>query len=507
MRYSMTFFILVLVVVVDCVLGFQTNYKHQNDWKYTNHRLQLTTNPKSNPQNLISSDNDLIKIHVAPMQAYTNQHLRHLYSLLNPSVWLWTEMEKTNDLLYSHDAFHRRLTYESLSITRNPCVLQLGGNDSNQLNQCIRQLDTFHQYYDEINLNCGCPSIETGGANYGAALMKDPNLIQYLIQSMKDHLPTSMKDIPISIKIRIAVHDDYHEEHEETYNDLFTFVNQLCQRGRQTYDYPMPIVVHARAAILSGLSTSKNRSIPKLHPEFVHQLAHDFPNHRITLNGGIQSLEQLDQVIHDTSSHSIPSISKCITTKSKIDGIMIGRWFLKRPLDLLDIYDYMEQYGTNLTHYLHERNHPPKRNTANDKSISHLSMSSIQRKVQAIIQYGEYAHKQLMDGIYSKSDILLPLCLIAFQLQDDIHTIDEYHFDNDEIHTNKSTMYTEEDLLLLQHALSEGISCALTSITNGNKYEKFETGEMLTMRAILKTCQQTIGKKVFNKIKRNRNEL
>lgn len=394
-----------------------------------------------------------VKFHVAPMQAYTNQHLRYFYGTLNPSAWLWTEMEKTQDLLKSHDASARRLIHWNDNNT-NKCVLQLGGNNVTELIQCVQRASEYS--YDEINLNCGCPSVETGGADYGAALMKDPTLTKHLLSSMHKEA----KGIPISVKIRIAAHDSYEEEREESYEHLLDFVKQISDQQTSS----MHVVVHARSAILSGFSICKNRSIPPLKHNFVHKLSKDLPHHRISLNGGISSLDQLDLVLNEKDTN--------------INGVMAGRWLLRRPLDLLDIYQYMHHENTNLHSF--QANYKKK------------FKALVNEKVDAILKYGEYAAAKLREGVYSKSDILMPLCLVAFQLQDDVRTMEEGDVYDDA---------QEEALDILRDALSRGMASAIGDELDMNKRDE------ITMRSITKTLKRVLGTKVFNKIRRNRNEI
>ena len=438
---------------------------------------------------LLSRAKAIVKFHVAPMQAYTNQHLRHFYSMLHPSAWLWTEMEKTEDLLRSDDAFERRLS--ETSVCNNPCVLQLGGNNLKELQTCIHMVSSTYQHYDEINLNCGCPSVETGGSQYGAALMKDPILTRNLLASMREETKRSSSSssssssknhiIPISVKIRIAAHDTFNPNQEESYHDFINFVKQITNFDDD--DNPqqngMHVIVHARAAILSGLSPSKNRSAPPLKHSFVHQLAQDMPNLRITLNGGISSLNQLEAAIKQSQ-----------TANSPIDGIMAGRWLLRYPLDLLDIHHFMNQYDANLQ-------------TFNDNYCQNQP-SLAQEKAAAILSYGEYAYQQLKQGVYSKSDILSPLCLVAFQLQEQMSILDD-KFDSLDDTEDISKLRIEDDCMdVLQVALYDAVTSA---IENDDMNRRKKSDDNKSVKAVLKAFQRALGKKVFNKLKKNRNEI
>ena len=423
----------------------------------------------------------IVKFHVAPMQAYTNQHLRYFYSMLHPSAWLWTEMEKTQDLLRSDDAFERRLS--ETNVCSNPCVLQLGGSNVKELQTCIKKVASTYQHYDEINLNCGCPSVETGGSQYGASLMKDPILTRNLIASMIEATNRSSHHnndiIPVSVKIRIAAHETFDPDQEESYHDLINFVQQITDFDENQQQYGMHIIVHARSAILSGLSPSKNRSAPPLKHSFVHQLAQDMPNLRITLNGGISSLSQLEAAIKQSQ-----------TANSPIDGIMSGRWLLRYPLDLLNINHFMNQYDCNLQTF--------------NADYSQNQRSLAQEKAAAIVSYGEYANQQLKEGVYSKSDILSPLCLVAFQLQEQMSILDD-KFDSLYDTEYLSKLQIEDDCMdLLQVALYDAVTIA---IENDEMTTRKISDDTKSVKAVIKVFQRTLGKKVFNKLKKNRNEI
>jgi tRNA dihydrouridine synthase A len=187
------------------------------------------------------------RFHVAPMQAYTNRHLRMLCRTLSKKAVLWTEMEKVGDLLVSAAAADRRLSHDAAG----NCVLQLGGNNIPSLQDACRLANAYS--FDEVNLNCGCPSIETGGADFGATLMLDPKATGDMLRAMAD-----VSRAPVSIKCRLAAHprllDDGGLPVDE-YDKLSAFVDSVSTRARSVSHW----VVHCRAAVLAGLSPSKNR--------------------------------------------------------------------------------------------------------------------------------------------------------------------------------------------------------------------------------------------------------
>ena len=197
-----------------------------------------------------------LRFHVAPMQCYTNRHLRFLLRRLNEDVVLWTEMEKASDLLSSDDAMDRRLRHEDLE---HPLVLQLGGGDATELARATR-LAVARYSWDEINLNCGCPSIESGGAAYGASLMRRPSHTRALLEAVADACP----GVPVSVKCRLAAHEGPNPDGSlptERYDELHGFVEEVSRSGAVSH-----VVVHARAAILSGLSPRANRCVDQTTP-------------------------------------------------------------------------------------------------------------------------------------------------------------------------------------------------------------------------------------------------
>lgn len=304
------------------------------------------------------------EFHIAPMQCYTNQPLRKLYNYLSPTCLKWTEMEKVDDLIPNIDqAIHKRLDGEE---DESNLILQLGSNDATRLHDCVRIASEQYPNLREINLNCGCPAIDTGGApTYGASLMKDTSLTAQLVESM-----VSATDIGISVKCRIGVFDtaeDVIPIGDEQYQYLQNYIAAIYDAGARH------VIVHARPAVLS-LSPVKNRIIPKLDYGIVRLIAEDFDGKlKITLNGGIDSLERL--------------VAERNNDKSNIASYMSGRWCLRRPLDLIAI----EQTLMN----------------AND-------ISNVQLAIEKYIDYATTNRNRFTIG-----ELCLPLYLVVSQLQED----------------------------------------------------------------------------------------
>lgn len=226
---------------------------------------------------------------VAPMLDWTDRHCRHLLRLISRHTRLYTEMITTGALLKGDAG--RLLEFGELE---HPVALQLGGSDPRDLAACAR-LGSKHGY-DEINLNLGCPSNRVQSGRFGACMMAEPDLVADCIAAMAGAVQT-----PITAKIRIGIDD------ADSYEGLSSYVEKISAAGCRT------IIVHARKAILTGLSPKENRNIPPLKYPVVYQLKADFPELEIVLNGGVASL---DEVLYHLD---------------KVDGVMMGRAAYQNP--------------------------------------------------------------------------------------------------------------------------------------------------------------------------------
>ena len=182
----------------------------------------------------------------------------------------------------------------------HPIALQLGGSDLVALAEAAAR--GAEMGYDEINLNIGCPSKRVSVARFGACLMADPVLVASCTRAMSDAV-----DIPVTVKTRIGIDD------HESYEDLSHFVRRVAEGGCRTF------IIHARKAILSGISPKENRTIPPLKYEFVYRLKNDFPELEIVLNGGVLSLKAAAQHLEH------------------VDCVMIGRAAYRDPYLLADV--------------------------------------------------------------------------------------------------------------------------------------------------------------------------
>jgi len=232
---------------------------------------------------------------VAPMMDWTDRFCRHFHRLLSKETLLYTEMVTTGALI--HGDSHRHLYYDE---SQHPIALQLGGSDPKDLATSARLASSYS--YDEINLNCGCPSDRVQSGKFGAILMTDAKLVADCFSAMQE-----TTDTPVTIKQRIGIDD------QDSYQFLCDFTGTVANAGCQTF------IVHARKAWLNGLSPKQNREIPPLDYERVYQLKRDFPELEIIINGGIKTLD-------DTMSHL-----------DHVDGVMIGREAYHNPYLLADV--------------------------------------------------------------------------------------------------------------------------------------------------------------------------
>ena len=225
----------------------------------------------------------------APMMDWSDRHCRMFWRQLSKNTLLYSEMVTTGALL--HGQRERFLQY---SEEEHPIALQLGGSEPEALAQCARFAE--QSGYDEVNLNVGCPSDRVQNNMIGACLMAHPQLVADCLKSMRDACT-----IDVTVKHRIGIDD------QDSYTQLRDFVGTVAQSGCTTF------IVHARKAILQGLSPKENREIPPLKYDVVYQLKRDFPQLEIIINGGITSHEQ------------------CAEHLQHVDGVMLGREAYHNP--------------------------------------------------------------------------------------------------------------------------------------------------------------------------------
>lgn len=236
------------------------------------------------------------------MMDWSDRHCRYFHRLLTQHTLLYTEMVTTGALLHGSVQRHLRFNAEE-----HPVALQLGGSELQALAQAARLGQQWG--YDEINLNCGCPSDRVQRGAFGACLMAEPQTVADGVKAMRDAV-----SIPVTVKHRIGI------DKQERYAFVRDFVGTVADAGCEVF------IVHARNAWLQGLSPKENREVPPLRYGLVHQLKRDFPHLTIAINGGITTNEQIAEQLQ------------------QVDGVMLGREAYHHPW-LLSTWD--EQFFGN----------------------------------------------------------------------------------------------------------------------------------------------------------------
>jgi tRNA-dihydrouridine synthase A len=213
------------------------------------------------------------RICVAPMMDYTDRHCRYFMRLLSPSALLYTEMITAKALL--HGDVERLLGFDA---AEQPVALQLGGSEPHELAHAARLGEQFG--YQEINLNCGCPSDRVKSGQFGACLMGEPERVRDCVAAMRDAV-----HVPVTVKCRIGIEPGMNGRSDLEF--LTHFIAMVAASGCEVF------VVHARRAVLDGLSPKENREIPPLRHEVVAQLCATFPQLSFVLNGGIRTLAEV----------------------------------------------------------------------------------------------------------------------------------------------------------------------------------------------------------------------
>jgi len=220
---------------------------------------------------------------VAPMIDVTDRHCRYFHRLLAPQARLYTEMVTTGALL--HGDAGRHLDFDA---AEHPLALQLGGSEPADLAHCARLGQQWG--YDEINLNCGCPSERVQRGAFGACLMAEPALVADCVRAMRDAV-----SVPVTVKHRLGL------DYDDSYGFVRDFVGAVFEAGCRVF------IVHARNAVLKGLSPKDNREKPPLRYEDALRLRRDFPEARFVLNGGLSGVED------------------SLAWMGRFDGVMLGR--------------------------------------------------------------------------------------------------------------------------------------------------------------------------------------
>jgi tRNA-dihydrouridine synthase A len=224
------------------------------------------------------------------MMDWTDRHCRFFHRLITRRTLLYTEMVTTGALLHGDQPRH--LDFDP---AEHPVALQLGGSEPDDLARCAKLAVRWG--YDEVNLNCGCPSERVQRGAFGACLMREPPLVADCVAAMREAV-----DLPVTVKHRIGV------DRTESYDFVRDFVGTVAQRGGCEV-----FIVHARNAWLQGLSPKENREIPPLRYEVVARLKADFPALTFAVNGGITTSQHI--------AHHLDAV----------DGVMVGREAYHNP--------------------------------------------------------------------------------------------------------------------------------------------------------------------------------
>ena len=268
------------------------------------------------------------RVSIAPMLAYTDRHFRYFMRLLSKHTVLYTEMITTGALLRGER--QRLLEYNEIE---HPLALQLGGGDPAELARCARFAAAAG--YDEINLNIGCPSSRAQSGRFGACLMARPERVAECVDKIQ-----SVANLPVTVKTRIGIDD------QDSHNFLTRFIQTVHAAGCDTF------IIHARKAILHGLSPKQNRQAPPLCYQRVYRLKRNFPDLDIIINGGIADID-------DVKAHLL-----------EVDGVMLGRIACREPYLLARLdRDIFRQDG------------------------------AIASRAQILAQYRAYAERQLKRGV------------------------------------------------------------------------------------------------------------
>lgn len=235
------------------------------------------------------------QLSVAPMMDWTDRHCRYFHRLLSPNALLYTEMVTTGALL--HGDKERFLGFNH---AEQPLALQLGGSDPFDMARCAGFAEKAG--FKEVNINVGCPSDRVQQGAIGACLMASPSVVAACVTAMRDAVT-----IPITVKTRIGI------DKQDSLNFLLDFIGAVAEAGCDTF------IIHARKAILKGLSPKENRSIPPLNYERAYEVKRRFPNLTIVVNGGIKTVVDIQQHWQN------------------VDGVMIGREAYHNPYFLADI--------------------------------------------------------------------------------------------------------------------------------------------------------------------------
>jgi tRNA-dihydrouridine synthase A len=259
---------------------------------------------------------------VAPMMDWTDRHCRSFHRMLTGNAHLYTEMINTGAIIYGDTARHLDFSFKEHYV-----ILQLGGSDPNDLAKAAIKAQEWG--YDQIDLNCGCPSERVQKGAFGACLMAEPDLVAQCVRAMRQEVT-----IPISVKHRLGL-DDMDPTQDKDYEFTLNFMNKVAQAGASQ------LTIHARNAVLKGLSPKENRSIPPLRYAVAQRLREDlkknFPEVKVLLNGGLENNQMI-------ANHW-----------QEFDGFMLGRAAYHTPAILLGWDNMLQTEGQQFGYFLNDQ--------------------------------------------------------------------------------------------------------------------------------------------------------
>ena len=283
------------------------------------------------------------KVSVAPMMDYTDRHFRYLLRLISKRAMLYTEMVTPQAVIFGH-----KDSLLDFSQEEAPLALQLGGDNPKMLAQVAKMAE--ERGYSEVNLNVGCPSPRVQKGNFGACLMNSPQVVVDCVKTMQDAV-----SIPITVKNRIGT------DTNQSYANLSSFIDRISRAGVSRF------IIHARIAILTGISPKQNRKIPPIRYEDVYNIKVNFPHLNIIINGEVKTIEDIQHHL------------------KKVDGVMIGRASCDNPM----LYQHIDSLFYN----------------QQDQNLT---------RSQIIEYYWDYAIKQQEDSGLSNSLLLRHLSALSY---------------------------------------------------------------------------------------------
>lgn len=314
---------------------------------------------------------------VAPMLDWTDRHQRYFMRFISQRALLYTEMVTTGAII-----FGERDRYLQFNKEEQPVILQLGGSDVAHLAECTKIAEDYG--YDGVNLNLGCPSNRVQNGSFGACMMAEPQLVAECIAAMNQSV-----QIPVSAKTRIGIDD------KDSFEELVHFVGTLHQAGCNDF------VIHARKAILQGLSPKENRTIPPLKYDVVYEIKKLFPQCHISLNGGVKTLQDVQQHL------------------KHVDGVMMGREAYHNPylLAKVDQLFFDDDHSVMSRHEVVESMFPYIENEMNKG----VRLQSIVRHMLGVFQgvAGTKAWKRFISENAHKSTAGIDVLKHALTLVDD----------------------------------------------------------------------------------------